>query len=96
MRFIHTRYLLIVFLFSLSSLTFASDLIPLKIHKSVEGAPITLGIPFPQGELFSPDHIRLLDKNGNEIPSQTTEVTSWAPVDNSIKWIWVFFFSNGD
>ena len=57
---------------------------------------ITLGIPFPKGELFSPDNIRLLDKNGNEIPSQTTEVTSWAPLDSSIKWVWVFFFSNGD
>ena len=78
------------------SFGFASNLVPIKIHKSSEGAPITLGIPFAKGELFSPDNIRLLDKNGIEIPSQTTEVTSWAPLDNSIKWVWVFFFSTGD
>ena len=98
MKFYKISYLslLFAFLFLKNSLLFASDFIPIKIHKSAEGAPITLGIPFPKGELFSPDNIRLLDKNGNEIPSQTTEVTSWAPLDNSIKWVWVFFFSNGD
>lgn len=97
MKYYKINYqLLFAFLFLSSTLLFASNIIPIKIHKSVDGAPITLGIPFSKGELFSPDNIRLLDKKGNEIPSQTTEVTSWAPLDSSIKWVWVFFFSNGD
>jgi hypothetical protein len=67
--------------------------IPIKIENNRIGSPITIGIPFPKGELFSIDNIRLLNNNGKEISCQTTEVTTWAPADNSIKWIWVFFFS---
>ena len=36
----------------------ASERIPLKIEKHVEGAPITLGIPFAIGTLNSPDDVR--------------------------------------
>jgi len=67
--------------------------IPIKIENNIIGAPITIGIPFPKGELFTVDNIRLLDSNGKEIACQTTEVSSWQPADESIKWIWVFFFS---
>ena len=96
MKITKTKFISIVLLLFSSSVILASDVKPIKIHKSIEGAPITLGIPFAQGELFSPDNIRLLDKNGKEIPCQTTEVTSWAPADRSVKWVWVFFFSTGD
>lgn len=55
---------------------------------------MTVGIPFPKGELQSIDHVRLLNAQGKEIPSQITEVSRWAPADpESIKWIWVFFFA---
>jgi hypothetical protein len=57
------------------------------------GAPITMGIPFPEGVLKSPDQIRLLDENGFEIPAQFTEVNRWDKNSNSIKWIWLFFFA---
>lgn len=67
--------------------------IPIKIENNKIGAPITIGIPFPKGELFSVDNIRLLNSNGKEIVCQTTEVSTWQPADDSIKWIWVFFFS---
>jgi hypothetical protein len=67
--------------------------IPIRIENNIVGAPITIGIPFPKGELFSVENIRLLDNNGKEVLCQTTEVTSWEPADVSIKWIWVFFFS---
>jgi hypothetical protein len=67
--------------------------IPIIIENNKIGAPITIGIPFPQNELFSVDNVRLLNSLGNEIPCQTTEVTTWEPADTSIKWIWVFFFS---
>ena len=67
--------------------------IPLTVENASPGAPLTLGIPFPKGALDSPDRVRVLNKNGKEIPSQITEVSTWAPADNSIKWIWVFFFA---
>lgn len=74
----------------------AIDQIPITVENTIEGAPMTMGIPFPQGALMSPDHVRLLDKNGREIPCQTTMVNTWEPLDYSVKWLWVFFFSNGD
>ncbi len=67
--------------------------IPIQIEESIEGAPITLGIPFAQGTLNTTDNIRLLDDKGKEIPCQVTEVSTWAPLDLSVKWIWVFFFA---
>ena len=70
--------------------------IPLQIENHSAGAPITIGIPFAQGQLLSPDHVRLLDKSGNEIPCQVNEVNSWEPLDFSVKWIWVFFFAGED
>ena len=70
-----------------------SNTIPLTVENSSPGAPITLGIPFPVGALHSPDNVRLLDVNGKEVPAQITEVTTWKPVDPSMKWIWVFFFA---
>lgn len=65
----------------------------ITIENNKKGAPITLGIPFPKGELYSADNLRLLTAEGMEIPCQTTEVTNWGPIDESIKWVWVFFFS---
>ncbi|MBX7184534.1 MAG: hypothetical protein K1Y01_05245 [Vicinamibacteria bacterium] len=52
-------------------------------------------MPFPKGALRSPDHVRVLNERGVEIPSQVTEVTSWAPADPSIQWIWVDFLTEG-
>ena len=81
---------------SLMAFSLSAERIPIKVDKSVVGAPLTMGIPFPQGVLLSPDNVRLLDKNGKEIPCQSNLVTTWEPVDYSVKWLWVFFFSTGD
>lgn len=70
--------------------------IPITVNNPSEGAPITLGIPFAQGALSSPDHVRLLDRDGTEIPAQINMVTTWEPIDYSVKWIWVFFFCKDD
>jgi hypothetical protein len=66
----------------------------IKIENNKEGAPITLGIPFPKGALYSIDNVRLINSNGEEVESQITEVSTWQPADDSVKWIWVFFFSD--
>jgi hypothetical protein len=71
----------------------AADRVPLTVEHARAGAPITVGVPFPQGELHSPAHVRVLNAGGKEIPSQITPVTTWAPADSSLKWIWVFFFA---
>ncbi|UII79970.1 hypothetical protein [Flagellimonas sp. CMM7] len=86
---------LLVLLICMGLKTFAIETKKLNItvENNVEGAPITLGIPFPKGELYSVYNVRLLNSKGKEIACQTTEVTSWEPADESIKWIWVFFFS---
>jgi len=67
--------------------------IPINIENNIEGAPITMGIPFPEAALKSIDNVRLLNSQGKEIPVQTTEVTSWLPSSSSVKWAWIFFFS---
>lgn len=71
----------------------SSNQVKITIDNNKIGAPVTLGIPFPKGELYSVDHLRLLTSDGIEIPCQTTEVTTWGPLDDSVKWVWVFFFS---
>ena len=68
-------------------------IVPINIESNYEGSPIFFGIPIPKGTLFSVDKARVLNQSKVEIPSQITEVSSWFPKDNSIKWIWVFFFS---
>jgi len=68
--------------------------IPLAIERHQAGAPVTLGVPFPKGALQSPDHVRVLRPDGREQPSQVTEVTTWDPIDPSLKWVWVFFFAD--
>ena len=84
--------LIIMFLF-LTVRLMAAEQIPLYVKQNIPGAPQLLGIPFPEGKLYSPDHIRVLNKKGEEIPSQITLVNTWEPVNSSIKWVWVFFFS---
>ena len=69
--------------------------IPLKVDRVTHDAPVTMGVPFPKGALLSPDHVRILNDRGREVPSQITEVTSWAPQDRSIQWIWVDFLTEG-
>lgn len=71
----------------------AAEKIPIIIKENVPGAPQLLGIPFPINKLNSTDEIRVLNQKGIEIPSQITIVNTWAPASESVKWIWVFFFS---
>ena len=67
--------------------------IPITVEGERPGTPVTFGIPFPQGELAS-GNVRVLNGSGAEIASQITPVTRW-PADESIKWIWVDFFTDG-
>ncbi|MFV8270405.1 hypothetical protein ACNQGP_10790 [Flavobacterium sp. GT2N3] len=89
-----TRIILLMLLFQIVVMNAGTiKQIPIKIENNIAGAPITIGVPFPIGELASIDHIRLINSQGKEILSQVTEVTTWKPADASVKWIWVFFFA---
>lgn len=50
--------------------------ITLMLHDSVEGQPVTTGVPLPKGMLHSPDDVRLALRSGATIPAQVTEVTT--------------------
>lgn len=73
----------------------AAERIAIRVEGHLEGAPLAFGLPFPKGALSSPDRVRVVAPDGREIPCQTTEVSSWEPADESVKWLWVFFFAEG-
>ena len=70
---------------SFNAFAFQTNEIPITIENNIPDAPITIGIPFPMGELFSVDNIRLLNAQGKEITCQTTEVSTWQPIDQLVK-----------
>lgn len=71
----------------------AATRVPVRVERHAVGAPLTFGLPLPKGLVHSPDHVRVVDPAGREVPAQVTAVTTWEPVDPSLKWIWVFFFA---
>ena len=48
--------------------------------------PVTMGVPFPKGELTDPSRVRLLDAQGREVPLQTSTLAAWDPA-GSISWL---------
>lgn len=88
------QYILCFLLLSIfSNVLLAGEKLPITVEENIVGAPQLLGIPFPVGKLHSVENVRVLNRSGVEIPSQITEVSTWEPTSTSIKWIWVFFFS---
>ncbi|MEI6503026.1 MAG: hypothetical protein WCP21_18610, partial [Armatimonadota bacterium] len=57
----------------------------------VNSAPISTGVPFAQGELRDPAHVRLLMGDGNEEPVQVKPIAYWP--DGSLKWLLVSYLS---
>jgi len=95
------KKLLLITLLSISVALFgcgeqpgAPGSITITVQQAEPGAPVKFGVPFPKGALHSPDHVRVLNSRGQEIASQKTKVTTWEPADESIKWLWVFFFAD--
>ena len=77
----------VLFIFTFFETTFALD-VPLTIRnrettsKTLE--PITSGIPFAKGVLWTPSNVRLTE-NGKEIPAQFRTTAHWP--DGSMRWI---------
>ena len=56
--------------------------------------PVTVGIPFPKGKIFSPAGLALCKPNGRRIPLQTQVLGSW--FDGSAKWVLLDFLASLD
>lgn len=64
--------------------------IPLRILNevgaTVASAPMTVGVPFPRGSLDDPQHVRLVDGDGVELPLQVRELARWSRF-GPVKWL---------
>jgi hypothetical protein len=49
-----------------------------------KNVPAAGGLPFPKGVLDSVRHVRMIDRDGNEVASQVDRLATWP--DGSIKW----------
>lgn len=59
----------------------------------MDGAPMSVGVPFPRGALKSADHLRLVDASGVEIPLQAMETAHWSRF-GSVRWVLCDFTVN--
>lgn len=68
--------------------------VPVWVHAQPELAgtawPISTGVPFSPGSLASPEHVRLLDSSGREVPCQTIVRSTWSP-RGPVQWLGVDF-----
>lgn len=53
---------------------------------TLAGAPMTVGVPMPQGAVDDADHLRLLDEQGREVPMQASVRARWSRF-GSVKWL---------
>ncbi|HRU06909.1 MAG TPA: hypothetical protein P5137_14170, partial [Candidatus Brocadiia bacterium] len=60
--------------------------IPNATAATVAAAPMTVGVPFPRGSLWSDANARLVDDKGAEIPLQTRVTARWSRF-GSVKWL---------
>ena len=70
-----------------------SGVVPLTVKEPSgvdrDREPVTFGVPFPEGALDTPEHIKLEDGQGTEIPCQARVLGRW--LDGSVKWILLDF-----
>lgn len=77
-----------------------SSLFPIKINLNEKNnlnrnqTHISLGIPFPCGELIDTQHLSLLNENGQKIPFQSQIIALWQ--DSSIRWVLFDFYCSID
>lgn len=96
-----TTILVIVLFFfgSVSTLRAEIKSIPLHIDEPAGvnriAYPVTIGLPFPEGELNSSDNVRLLDAQGNEVPLQVKVLMKYPEINplgpNTIAWLLLDF-----
>lgn len=60
--------------------------IPNPSGAEIDGLPITVGVPFPRGALWTTETLRLRDADGHSIPMQAEVTGRWARF-GPIKWL---------
>ena len=60
-----------------------------SLNFSRVGEPVTSGVPFPIGELWSEDNVRLLNEHLEEVPLDVEVLARWP--DGSVKWLLLDF-----
>lgn len=55
-------------------------------EEDVNAWPVSFGVPFPRGVLWSIDNLRLVDKYDIEIPSQAEVLSYWSK-EGAIQWV---------
>ncbi len=70
--------------------------VPLTVRETAgvarEDWPVTSGVPFPEGQLPSPDNLRLLDAAGARVPVQCQPLAEWP--DGSVRWVLLDFLAD--
>jgi len=61
--------------------------------RTAESWPMSVGVALPKGAVRDPANVRLLDRDGAEIPSRGTVRGRW-PSDGSIRWVALDFRAN--
>jgi hypothetical protein len=66
--------------------------LPRAVPAGVTVWPVSGGIPFPKGALWQPDHVRVVDAAGQEVPTQALVRARWdSSPASSIRWLAVDF-----
>ena len=66
--------------------------LPVKA-KAAASWPMTSGVALPMGAIYSPDNVRLLGPDGEEVPCRAQVRARW-PTDGSIRWLGLDFRAN--
>ncbi len=66
--------------------------LPVKA-KAAASWPIIAGVALPMGAIYSPDNVRLLGPDGEEVPCRAQARGRW-PSDGSIRWLGLDFSAN--
>ena len=72
---------------SLTKKTVAVEL--LEESGTARNAAVRFGFPLPRGGVFSPEHLRVTDPSGKEVPAQFSVTGFWP--DQSLKWVLIQF-----
>lgn len=73
-------------LLALLSVTAAlAGTVPLQSTGNSPSMPVTCGVPFPPGELHSPDGVRAIDADGREVPAQVVQTGRYP--NGAVRWL---------
>ena len=72
--------------------TLAAGRVPISVSSQHDARvlPVSVGVPFPLGELRDAQSVRLIDASGDEVPVQVSTLARWDPA-GSVSWLGLRF-----